>query len=234
MPKVIHRQKLRFQLTAIGLLLAITSGCNQPDSAITANQSKKEPEKNLPTLTTQVGQPTSSEAATSKQSPAITANNASPSKDHYYSLRDEQRYGYEQQLSEIDKAQGMTAKPLVMIYFFGLQENVYQVAFGNPMNAPVEIAECSKPCEFIKMRRAPPTSLAESSENIRSEKGSILWVIMQDAMNGKLERAFIMDKTLKFEGVEVGQTVPSVLEKHYFRVIGPTLQIIPESKLATK
>lgn len=156
-----------------------------------------------------------------------------PPKDHYYSMRDGQQYGYEQSLSAIDKAQGVAAKPLTMIHYLGLQDNTHQMAFGNP-SAPVEIAECSKPCDFVKIRRSPPQSFSESPETIRAEKGTILWAIMHDAMNGKLERAFVMDKTYNHEGVQVGQVVPSIVEKHYFRAAGPTVQLIPESKLGTK
>ena len=90
-----------------------------------------------------------------------------------------------------------------MITYTGLEDNVYQVVFGEPLQLgmggqSVEVAECSKPCDFVEIRKwTPRDGLLNPPQVIRAEKGSIMWAITQDAMNGKLERFSVLSDRKK-------------------------------------
>lgn len=111
----------------------------------------------------------------------------SPQQDHYYSFRDGNLYGYEQQ-----KESDGTEKPLLMIQYAGQKDDTYQLFFLTPDNKAINVVECTKPCEFMKQM----TFYNSTDENYISKQyyrvgdKSVIKFAILDAINGKLERSF--------------------------------------------
>lgn len=104
--------------------------------------------------------------------------------DHYYALKDGYDYGYERVVSAEDANQGKVASDLLMFRYAGKQGDKYQ-AYMKVDNV-VTVSECVNPCEFIKI-----ITLLDGSpvkvDRMRAVPNSIGWLVMADAINGKLE-----------------------------------------------
>ena len=116
-----------------------------------------------------------------KEEKSVTKNNLEV--EHYYSFRDENLYGYEQQ----KEADG-TEKPLLMIQYAGQKDDTYQLFFLNSDNETINVIECTKPCEFMKQMTFYNGSYISKQYYRVSDKAVVKFAIL-DAINGKLEKS---------------------------------------------
>lgn len=112
---------------------------------------------------------------------------AKPAKSHNYALRDGFEYGYEKALSADDINKGQGAPALIMAKYAGQRDGKYQIYIIDKIyNGGVTVAECSNPCEFMKIMSFYQGAFV-TAERIRAAPGIIGWMILQDAINGELE-----------------------------------------------
>jgi len=129
---------------------------------------------------------------------AVSAEIAEPTPkiDHYYSLKDGLEYGYEQAVSQDAQNAGQVAQSLMMFKFAGKSGDLYQ-AYNKDASGAITVAECSNPCEFIKVMVFYNGSHM-STERLRATDGTIGWLVMSDAINGKLEQYLVEKEGKKF------------------------------------
>lgn len=109
-----------------------------------------------------------------------------PEVDHYYSLKDGLQYGYETALSQDQIAAGQMANTLTMFKYAGEKDGVYQVYTEDAGNIVTTI-QCTNPCDFMKIMVFSTSELI-STERLKATEGTIGWLVMADAINGKLEK----------------------------------------------
>lgn len=109
-----------------------------------------------------------------------------PVADHYYSMKEGLQYGYETALSEDQRAAGQMANTLTMFKYAGEKDGVYQVYTEESGNVFTSI-QCTNPCDFMKIMMFADHELI-STERLKATEGTIGWLVMADAINGKLER----------------------------------------------
>lgn len=114
--------------------------------------------------------------------------------DHYYSLKDGFEYGYEPAVSLDAQNAGQVAGTLMMFKFAGESNGFYQ-AYNKDTSGAITVAECANPCEFIKVM-VFYNGVHVNTERMRATDGTIGWLVMSDAINGKLEQ-YQMDKNGK-------------------------------------
>ena len=105
---------------------------------------------------------------------------------HYYSYQKGDVYGYEEKASKADLKKGQLSNKLILAKFLGDNGIDYKiVTFTSIGSDKYSIFTCHKPCAFAKAKNYYDGNLV--SEHVWPVKtGTILWEIMQDAMNGKL------------------------------------------------
>lgn len=108
-----------------------------------------------------------------------------PKIDHYYSLKDGFEYGYEQAVSQNALQDGQAVESLLMFKYAGAKDGKYQVYTRD--GATFEVLECNNPCEFMKIM-VFFNGKHISTERMRATEGTIGWLVMADAINGKLEQ----------------------------------------------
>lgn len=116
------------------------------------------------------------------------------SKDHQYSMRDGKEYGYETELSQQDKANGIGANSLTMVRYAGFRNGKYQ-AFSYT-DGIYSVLECEYPCEYMKVMTFSKGQHIHT-ERMKVYEGVIGWSIMQDAMHGKLEQSIQISQDKK-------------------------------------
>lgn len=127
-----------------------------------------------------------------EQKPVAEIVQESPKIDHYYAMKDGYEYGYEQAISQDAENSGQGASTLVMFKYAGEKDGVYQ-AYMKEATGAVTTLQCNNPCEFIKI------NVFFNGEHIKTERmkateGTIGWLVMADAINGKLEQYVGMNK----------------------------------------
>jgi hypothetical protein len=117
-----------------------------------------------------------------------------PLPDHYYSMKDGLEYGYEPAVSEDAQKAGQLASTLLMFKFAGERDGVYQIYTKDGYSTTV--AECSNPCDFIKIMVFAKDVGHVKTERMRATEGTIVWLAISDAINNKLEQ-FVNEKNGK-------------------------------------
>jgi hypothetical protein len=115
-----------------------------------------------------------------------------PAAEHFYSLKEGNEYGYEHAISDDEQNKGQAAARLTMFKFAGVQDGRYQVYTKN--KSVIQVIECDKECKFIKVMTFVNGNHMQT-ERIAGGNGSIASSVMQDAINGRLERAVTTSKT---------------------------------------
>lgn len=112
-----------------------------------------------------------------------------PIKDHNYVMNDGNQYGYSTAISDEDKKNGQVAEKLVMVYYAGERDGKFQVHVLD--GTSISAMECARPCEYLKIMSYLDNPYLDPQVNIQriaSVPGSIGYLIMQDALNGKLHQ----------------------------------------------
>lgn len=119
-----------------------------------------------------------------------------PIKDHNYSLKDGFEYGYERDVTIEEANNGKAASSLLMTRFAGQHDGKYQVYMkADQVPGTIVVAECTNPCEFMKSMVFYQGE-HQSTERIRVAPGIIGWMMLEDAINDKLEQ-FVLDNNGK-------------------------------------
>jgi hypothetical protein len=108
---------------------------------------------------------------------------APPPPTHIYGYEDNGQYGYEAALTDEDRKQGVSAKPLVMFRYLGMQGNRYLVEQVNG-NVASRIS-CETPCEFVKVLTVN-TYGGSKQEVLHLNVLSLMTGVFTDAINGQL------------------------------------------------
>lgn len=104
---------------------------------------------------------------------------------HHYVLKDGDYYGYERQLSELDRKTGSVAPEVLMVRYVGQRNGTHQVVYHQRGIRYAEVYECATPCEFIKVMTFQASRLTHT-DRYRATPGALGWSMLQDAMNGNL------------------------------------------------
>lgn len=111
--------------------------------------------------------------------------------DHNYSLKEGSEYGYEQAVSDAEIQQGHGASTLIMFKYAGQKDGKHQ-AYSKD-GGVTTVLECASPCEFIKIMVFAKGIGHVKTERMRATEGTIGWLVISDALNGKLD-PFIGDE----------------------------------------
>lgn len=114
--------------------------------------------------------------------------------DHYYSMKDGHEYGYELAVSQDASNAGQVAETLIMFKFAGEKDGAYQ-AYTKESTGAISVVQCNNPCDFMKVM------VFFNGEHIKTDRlkateGSIGWLVMADAINGKMQQ-YVGDKNGK-------------------------------------
>lgn len=133
---------------------------------------------------------------TNVSSPQLESDH-SFSKQHYYSLKEGNSYGYEKELTEHDRQSGVMAKSLVMFKYSGSKEGIHQVYSDDQLTKTLIVIECSDPCEFLKILTYYNGSESPIIERMRTAEGTIGFSVMSDAISGNLEPVYKVKDGIK-------------------------------------
>lgn len=128
------------------------------------------------------------ESQTKTATSAAQAVAQAPIKTHNYSLKEGYEYGYERAVSVEQANKGQVASSLMMAKFAGQRNGKYQVyATADESPGAVIVAECSNPCEFMKVM------VFFRGEHINTQRMRVApeiigWMMLEDAINGKLDQ----------------------------------------------
>lgn len=135
---------------------------------------------------------------------------AAPAIEHHYSFKDGLEYGYEQAVSLDAQNAGQVAGTLMMFKFAGENGGLYQ-AYSKDASGAITVAECANPCEFIKVMVFYDGDHI-STERMRATEGTIGWLVMSDAINGKMDQ-YLFDKDGKKHSVWFDENIgPQAIE----------------------
>ena len=110
---------------------------------------------------------------------------APPPPRHNWTYRDGNQYGYEQGISDEQRAQGQVATKLLMFRFNGERDGKYQAYVRDGDYASV--LECQSPCEYVKSMVFTGRGKAIRTEHMRAVSGSIASALIEDMRDGDLE-----------------------------------------------
>lgn len=108
-----------------------------------------------------------------------------PAPRHNWTYRDGNQYGYEQGISEEQRAQGQVATKLLMFRFNGERDGKFQAYVRD--GDYVSVLECQSPCEYVKSMVFAGGGKAIRTEHMRAVSGSIASALIEDMRDGDLE-----------------------------------------------
>lgn len=108
-----------------------------------------------------------------------------PAPRHNWTYRDGNQYGYEQSISDEQRAQGQVATKLLMFRFNGERDGKFQAYAREGEYASV--LECQRPCEYVKSMVFSGRGKAIRTEHMRAVSGSIASALIEDMRDGDLE-----------------------------------------------
>jgi hypothetical protein len=124
--------------------------------------------------------PTPSTAA--QPAPAAESTPAPDDSPNYAINKGRGVYGYEQGISDTDRANGVQSKPLLMIRFLGRQgDRIKFESIPVAQGDEALVFTCSMPCEYVDI-----TDRAGSSQTMRAAPASVLGLIIDDIASGRL------------------------------------------------
>lgn len=130
-----------------------------------------------------------------EEAPTAEIAQSTPKVDHWYSMKDGYEYGYEQGISQDQQNAGQGAATLMMFKYAGQKDGMYQAYSKDAASGAIVVAQCSNPCDFIKLMTFFQGEHLKT-DRMKATEGTIGWLVMADAINGKLEQ-YVMDKNGK-------------------------------------
>lgn len=122
-----------------------------------------------------------------KPAQLVVSPTPKPQPAHNYAMKDGMQYGYTRALSDVERQAGQVGNQLVMAYYAGERGGKYQAHIMDGVT--VQAIECEKPCEYAKIMTYIDNPLLKDQikvERMKAAPGTIAWLIMDDAMNGRL------------------------------------------------
>ncbi len=92
-------------------------------------------------------------------------------------------YGYELALSDLDRAQGLTSKPLAMAKYKGVIEGKHVFTIEQPVG--IEQYSCSGDCQYLTYIRMSPTFY--DKQVIKYDPKTIIGAVIADMKAGYLK-----------------------------------------------
>ena len=127
--------------------------------------------------------------AAAPQAPVVSAPPPAPVKDHNYVMQDGMKYGYPAAISEVAGKSGQVAEQLVMALYAGEKDGKHQAHIMDGVT--VTALECTKPCDYLKVMTYVDADYLRNKvkvEHIAAAKQSLGYLIMEDAIRGKLKQ----------------------------------------------
>ncbi|HEX7687303.1 MAG TPA: hypothetical protein VF453_06340 [Burkholderiaceae bacterium] len=117
----------------------------------------------------------------------VRAPAAPPPRHHAYVYESDGIYGYRPALSEQDRQNGISTKPLLTVRYLGLKGDRHTwVAFeGGPENQ-IEF-ECTSPCHFVNATPFNFMGRTGQTEVMEAVEGSMLGAVVGDILAGDLK-----------------------------------------------
>ncbi len=97
---------------------------------------------------------------------------------HNYSMDQNFEYGYEVGQSDLDRLRGVESHAMIMVTYKGQVNGVHTWIMH--VGQRYQIATCVSPCEFVR--------ILNTNETLRAAPGTVLWAIVDDIVNKRLER----------------------------------------------
>lgn len=124
----------------------------------------------------------------SQESPPLsTAVQAPPKPAHNYEVRDGMDYGYSAAISQDAQKSGQVAPKIIMFKYAGQRDGKHQVHSSDGVNFTA--VECFSPCEVMKIMNFINKDYLRDTvhvERIKNQPGTIANLVMEDALNGRL------------------------------------------------
>lgn len=108
-------------------------------------------------------------------------------REHNYEVRDGMDYGYSAAISQDAQQSGQVAPKILMFKYAGQRDGKYQVHTSDGLRFTA--IECSSPCEVVKVMTFVDKDYLRDTvhvERIKNQPGSLANLVMDDALNGRL------------------------------------------------
>jgi hypothetical protein len=120
------------------------------------------------------------------QNDSATADMQAAEESHHYAVYSDGEYGYERAVSEDDKNAGQIASTVMLFKYLGEKDGLYQVMHTESEGVDL-VLECENPCKFIRTYTLVNHQLGRK-EMLPATEGTIGYLVMDDAINGRLKR----------------------------------------------
>lgn len=165
-------------VVVVGVIVLVIGSLAGGDNPKPANQAA------VATSQPEVPAPVASDSA-----PAETAKTEAPvapaEPTHNYVMTENGEYGYQPLVSDDERSKGVVTKALIMVKYRGQHDGVYTAEVTSDEGAIYRI-ECKDPCEFVKTKVIAGGEVLKS-ETIPNTPGSMVSVILEDALAGNLQ-----------------------------------------------
>jgi hypothetical protein len=121
--------------------------------------------------------------ASSYLPPAAPVQPTPPS--HNYAMEEDGLYGYQPDISDEEKSQGVATKALVMIRYRGEKNGTYVIEMPNDSGAVMRL-ECKDPCQYVKTKIMLGGEVLKT-ETVPNTSGSLMSAVFEDALGGQLK-----------------------------------------------
>lgn len=119
--------------------------------------------------------------------------------EHNFVMRDGMKYGYPAAISEEARKAGQVAETLVMVLYAGEKDGKQQVHIIDGVS--VSAFECESPCQHIKVMSYIDNPYLKNQikvEYIATRPDSLGYLMMQDALRGKLDQYGVGDENKRY------------------------------------
>lgn len=125
--------------------------------------------------------------------PAASTQDSKPAQpvmpEYNYVMQDGMKYGYPVAISENQRKEGQMSEQLLMALFAGEKDGKFQVHVID--GVVVRAMECEAPCQYLKVMSYIDDPILRKQikvEHIAASPGSVGYLMMQDAIRGKLKQ----------------------------------------------
>lgn len=141
------------------------------------------------------GTPPTSAAAPAADAPRIASSYVPPAAppapaeppppSHNYALEEDGEYGYPPAISDEERNQGVTTKPLVMVRYRGEKNGIYVLEEHDDSGAVFRM-ECEGLCKYVKTKVIVDGRVIKTA-TIPNAPASLMHAVFEDAMDGELK-----------------------------------------------
>jgi hypothetical protein len=104
---------------------------------------------------------------------------------HNYALEEDGEYGYPPAISDDERSQGITTKPLVMVRYRGEKDGTYVLEETDDSGAVFRM-ECEGLCKYVKTKVIVDGQVIKTA-TVPNAPESLMHAVFEDAMDGQLK-----------------------------------------------